>query len=203
MSTFEDDLDSLIGFTPTTTIQPTSVIPEIEESHKEESNNSTQEDNKQHIGKQQEKEDKTNLEELNNYQPNLLSDTSDTSDIKNPISVTQSIRLHSGERVVKGTIASISRLYKMVKSVTVECHKCSINHSISYPIPILERNISLSKCIGCRDLLKILEIDYTNAVTIQLQDSDTLSEIERLSCILFDENTKNMLCCMIILFVIC
>ena len=37
--------------------------------------------------------------------------------------------------------------------------------------------------------MEITEIEYINAVTIDLQDSDTFSEIEKLSCILFDKNT--------------
>ncbi len=116
------------------------------------------------------------------------SDISDLYDNKNPISVTKGIRLHLGDVVVKGTITSIFKVYKMIKSVIVDCQNCCTSLSISYPIRVLELPNDLSKCKGCQSSMKI-KIEYINAVTIEIQDSDTFSEIEKLSGILFDENT--------------
>jgi hypothetical protein len=135
--------------------------------------------------------DKTNLEGLMDYHPDHDShDLSDISDNENPISVTECIRMHSGDMVVKGTIASISRLYKMIKSVTIVCPNCGVNRHIPYPIPILEPPNNLSTFKECKGHLSNMEIKigYVNSVKIYLQDSDTFSEIEKLFCILFDEN---------------
>ena len=36
------------------------------------------------------------------------------------------------------------------------------------------------------------EYEYVNAVSVELQDSDTFSDIEKLSCILFDNDTMDI-----------
>ena len=77
----------------------------------------------------------------------------------------------------------------MIKSFTTICQSCSSSQTIAYPIPILELLRNLYNCKGCNIRMEIKEAEYKNAVTIELQDSDTFSEIEKLSCILFDENT--------------
>ena len=60
-----------------------------------------------------------------------------------------------------------------------------------YQIPIdVPQNIN-KKCINCSGNHQETEVkfNYINAVKIEIQDSDTFSEIEKLSCILFDKNT--------------
>ncbi len=142
--------------------------------------------------------EKTNLENLINFDPPSKdlspyypSDASDISDNENPISISECLRLHEGNVKVHGTIASISRLYKMIRSVTLECKSCEFIQSSEYPIPIdVPQNIN-KKCINCGGNYQEIEVkfNYINAVKTEIQDSDTFSEIEKLSCILFDKNT--------------
>ena len=75
--------------------------------------------------------EKAKLNELVNFDPlssevsiNSPSDISDIYDIKNPIRVKECLRLHKGNVAVQGTIVGISRLYKMIKSVTIKCENC-------------------------------------------------------------------------------
>jgi replicative DNA helicase Mcm len=144
----------------------------------------------------------TNLENLIDFvpsidYPNSLSDISDISDIlsnDNPISITTCLRLNEGNVTVHGTIASYSRVYKMIKSVSSECENCSFIQKKEYKIPILDypNNIFNKKCIQCEENHQKIAEEYINAVKIEIQDSDTFSEIEKLSCILFDEGTTDI-----------
>jgi len=117
------------------------------------------------------------------------SDTSDTNDAP-IISISECLRRHSGDVKVNGTITSISRLYKMIKSVTYECKICDYLVPINYEVPVDQTKIK--NCGNCRVPMKETNHEYVNAVKVEIQDSDTFSEIEKLSCILFDENTKDI-----------
>jgi replicative DNA helicase Mcm len=123
----------------------------------------------------------------------FLSDITDTYDIQNILSVAECLRLHTGDVKVQGTITSISRLYKMIKSVAIICVRCGLSEQISYPIPTDDvQHMPTGKCnCGSKDK-EVANIEYVNAVKIEIQDSDKFSEIERLICILFDENTKDI-----------
>ena len=121
-----------------------------------------------------------------------LSDTTDTYDDEKVISITECLRLHSGNVSVQGTITSISGLYKMIKSVTLQCIACGQNRKADFQIPQYYPVKSINqKCDDCDKNMMILEDknEYVNAVSIELQDSDTFSDIEKLSCILFNDNT--------------
>jgi replicative DNA helicase Mcm len=152
--------------------------------------------------------DESSIDDLINFVPlvndtitNSLSDLSDLSNQtnlhndKNPISISRCLRLHCGNVSVQGTITSISRLYKMIKSVTLECITCSQNAKVDYPIPQYYSAYKLNKkCVNCEEKIteEEIKIEYVNAISIELQDSDTFSDIEKLWCILFDENTLNI-----------
>lgn len=49
------------------------------------------------------------------------------------------------------------------------------------------------KCSNCEEDTLVYEYSFVNAVVVELMDSDTFSDIERLSVILFDNHTKNIL----------
>jgi replicative DNA helicase Mcm len=121
-----------------------------------------------------------------------LSDISDTYDNEKVINVSECLRLHTGNVNVQGTITSISRLYKMIKSVTLQCIVCGQFKKVDFSIPqYYPVNSTNQKCDDCNKNMMTLEDknEYVNAVSIELQDSDIFSDIEKLSCILFDDNT--------------
>ncbi len=107
----------------------------------------------------------------------FTSDTSDTSDNGgNIINISDCLRKHSGNVRVKGTICSGSRLYKMVKSISYYC-ECKVGQTIIFPEPIsdYESTVLYKKCRICNKNMHNKEYEYVNAVTIELQDSDSFS----------------------------
>ena len=121
--------------------------------------------------------------DINNQNPNPLSDPSDPSDQpdsgnkENPISISECLRRHSGNVLVQGTITSMSRLYKMVKSVTIGCSNCDSNAKSDYQIPksFPANTTTNQKCGDCKDGMKWQEYEYVNAVSVELQDSTHLA----------------------------
>ncbi len=110
-------------------------------------------------------------------------------------SVSDCLRLNFGNVTVLGTITSLSRLYKMISSVDYLCNDCGFNDRVLYepPIDAIEDRNKNKLSRKCKCDISILPVfDYVNAVTIELQDQDDLKETEKLLCILFDENTRDI-----------
>lgn len=115
------------------------------------------------------------------------------------ISVSRALRMHSGIIYVKGTIVGISRLYKMISKLSLYCEECSIDNEYNFsnfPIPNV---IGFSKrCKSCTRKIKaifndtISDIEYKNAVKIELQDIENFNDMDRLSVILFDNDTEGV-----------
>ncbi|MGD9673850.1 MAG: AAA family ATPase [Candidatus Nitrosocosmicus sp.] len=124
------------------------------------------------------------------------------------ISVSECLRRHSGNVSVKGTISSYSSLYKLIKSVTFECMDCEWRQTLYYPDPtsfygqkntldddtgnITSMMTMMRKCDSCDGKSVKRVPGYVNAVTIEIQDSETFNDLEKISCVLFDENTKDI-----------
>jgi len=110
------------------------------------------------------------------------------------ISVADALRLHSGYRKVQGMITSLSRPYKMFTAEKTVCGNCGNTSVLKYDIPLskLSPSNSTRECSNCKTETLHDGYEYVNAVTVELQDTDTFSEIECLSVLLFDDNTKNI-----------
>lgn len=108
------------------------------------------------------------------------------------ISVSEAQRRHSGALQVQGMITSLSQLYKTVTVTNLECLYCGTKGRTQHDIPVLLPPIK-TKCLSCdKNMMRSKSHEYVNAVTIELQDTDTFSEIERLPVILFDNDTENI-----------
>jgi replicative DNA helicase Mcm len=113
------------------------------------------------------------------------------NDIK-VISVSEAQRRHSGPLRVQGMITSLSQLYKMVTATSYECVKCGSKVRTQHDIPVLLLPTK-TMCLSCdKNMMYSKNHEYVNAVTVELQDTDTFSEIERLPVVLFDSDTKNI-----------
>jgi replicative DNA helicase Mcm len=106
-------------------------------------------------------------------------------------SVAKALRLHSGPVKVQGMIVSRSELYKMVASTTSKCSNCDYYDELKHEPPLLRYVKKLTnKCPACDQYNTLTTAhEYVNAVTVELQEIDAFSEIERLPVILFDEDT--------------
>lgn len=83
----------------------------------------------------------------------------------------------------------------MISSAECCCNDCSFKDIVLFNPPINaveDRNKHKwsEKCSCDKSIMPIF--DYVNAVTIELQDSDELKETEKLLCILFEENTRDI-----------
>ena len=109
------------------------------------------------------------------------------------LSVSEALREDAGTVRVHGMISSISPLCKMVTKVSGICPSCDIITATELQKPEFAfEQKDLEGCPNCGFSL-VLQYDYVNAVVIELMDSNTLSDIDRLSVILFDDDTLNIL----------
>ncbi len=71
---------------------------------------------------------------------------------------------------VHGTIASYSRVYKKIKSITVKCESCSSRVSTPFDISVLDYPSNIfKKCIQCGENLQEIVEEYVNAIKIEIQ----------------------------------
>lgn len=111
------------------------------------------------------------------------------------LSISDALHLHSGRLKVQGMISSISPLYKMIDQISVKCPSCDTITplEVGKPVFAFDEKKGLKKCPSCEESILVFEYSFVNAVVIELMDSDTFSDLERLSVILFDDDTKNIL----------
>jgi len=130
------------------------------------------------------------------YNQHRSGDTDDSSHNNQSIkmSVSQAKREKTGYLQVNGNIVGISPVYNMVKSVDLKCSNCDYSNHIDYHWPRYKpHQREITKCPDCRRAAAAtLTPDYVSVVDIELQDSDTFNDLERLWVKLFEENTLNI-----------
>jgi replicative DNA helicase Mcm len=137
------------------------------------------------VAAESEKESDVSGADKIDFQPEPQDDT-------RVISVSEAQRRHSGSLQVQGMITSLSQLYKMVTVTNFECLYCGTAERTLHDIPVLLPPIKTT-CVSCdKNMMRSKSHEYVNAVTVELQDTDTFSEIERLPVVLFDNDTKNI-----------
>jgi DNA replicative helicase MCM subunit Mcm2 (Cdc46/Mcm family) len=109
-------------------------------------------------------------------------------------SVSEAIRCNFGRKRVNGMIISISKLYKMISKVEFYCDNCQKLTEIDFSPPVSNISNSEKRCDKCNRYTNKngLNFQYKNAITIELQDIDTFNDIDRLSAILFDNDTEGI-----------
>jgi DNA replicative helicase MCM subunit Mcm2 (Cdc46/Mcm family) len=122
------------------------------------------------------------------------SDTSDTSDVDGLkiLNVSEAMKLDSGHIKVKGSIVSISQPFKMVQSCKIECVCGLLQKEEHFEVPLYREPLyKKEKCKSCQTVV-VVNFDHINAISLELQDDEQFSDIERLDCILLDTDTKNI-----------
>ena len=79
----------------------------------------------------------------------------------------------------------------MISKIDLRCENCDYNTSINYPRPIQIHNTRDYKCESCESVFASSP-EYVNAITIELKDSDSLNDLDKLRVILFDNDTLNV-----------
>lgn len=121
------------------------------------------------------------------------SDTSDASDKKDNeiLNVSDALKLNRGFSKVKGSIRSISEPFKLIQGYNAECPCGRYVKEDKFEVPIYKEPKLSFSCKSCNGFIT-LNYDYVNALSIELQDDDIFSDIERLNCILLDTDTRNI-----------
>ena len=124
----------------------------------------------------------------------IESDLSDPSDLKDLeiIKVSDCLKLHRGKVKVKGNIEGISESYDLVSEVTYVCN-CGENIKSFIP-PLFTLPKDRNDCRKCYIPLKIDKdlVKYKCAITIHLQDKENFNDLDKLTCILQDIDTKKI-----------
>ena len=108
------------------------------------------------------------------------------------ISISEALRIHSGRFSIKGTITSLSKLFKMISGFRGYCDKCQKLNEIVLPEPLVNVKPKNRKCPDCMKQMNNLNYNYCNAVIVELQDLETFSDLERIPVYLFDKHTENI-----------
>jgi len=127
------------------------------------------------------------------------SDESDTTKNTNEekiiekTSVSDAIRRNAGIYAVTGTIIGVSILSKTISKVSTYCEKCGITDEVIFnPIPVSNIKSIKENCKSCGKHIQFYNIkplDHKNTVIIELQDSNSFDDLDRLAVFLFDRDT--------------
>ncbi|HET6589679.1 MAG TPA: AAA family ATPase [Candidatus Nitrosocosmicus sp.] len=121
------------------------------------------------------------------------SDVTDATDKEEneTLNVSGALKLNQGYWKVKGSIRSISEPFKLIQGYTAECSCGNVMKEDQYKVPKYKEPKLEFSCKGCKRSGTII-YDYINALSVELQDDETFSDIERLNCILLDTDTSNI-----------
>lgn len=109
------------------------------------------------------------------------------------LSISDAVQLNFGRIKVQGIITSISKLYKLVSKVKLYCDKCQFLTEEEFDVPISNISDTAKKCIKCNKYVKnVADYDYVNAINLELQDTNSFNDINRLSVVLLNEDTKKI-----------
>jgi DNA replicative helicase MCM subunit Mcm2 (Cdc46/Mcm family) len=113
------------------------------------------------------------------------------------ITVGQALRENFGIWKVKGTIIGISKLFKMISKIEFYCDNCAKLIEIDYLPPVFDIANVDKRCNQCNEFRinnkNNLNPIFKNAVTVELQDSETFNDMDKLSVFLFDNDTEGIM----------
>lgn len=108
-------------------------------------------------------------------------------------SVFLTLRKHFGSARPRGTITGISKLSVMISKVSFYCDNCQFMTELDFALPESNDKDIDKKCGKCHKFTRNdLNPEYKNAVIIELQDTDTFNDMDRLTVFLFDEDTERI-----------
>jgi replicative DNA helicase Mcm len=124
---------------------------------------------------------------------NKSEESTDLSELE-ILSVSEALRKHSGRFGVRGTITSLSKLFKMISGYKGDCDNCYEFNEIVLAEPVSSIKAEDRKCANpnCQRLIKNVDYNYCNAVNVELQDLEQFNDLERLPVLLFDKDTENV-----------
>lgn len=113
------------------------------------------------------------------------------------ISVSEALRRNFGTVRVFGMITSMSKVYKLIKKIRLYCNKCQKTTEFEYQRPTTEVKYDDRICFNCtasgsKVVATLSDTDYVSVMNVELQDTGSFNDIDRLSVMLFDKDTENI-----------
>jgi replicative DNA helicase Mcm len=109
------------------------------------------------------------------------------------LSVSETLRSEQGkEYSVYGMISSVSPVFLMVRGQWLFCPSCKKEEHIEYEIALPQPESSGVKCSACNKSMQAAECDYFPVISVEIMDTDTFSDIERLTALFFGDDTKGI-----------
>lgn len=112
------------------------------------------------------------------------------------ITVSQALRQNLGTVKVKGSVIGISRLFKMISKVEFYCNYCNKLIEKEYLPPVFDIEETDRRCNECYKFRikdkEAMNPTFKNTVIIELQDTETFNDMDRLSVVLFDNDTDGI-----------
>jgi DNA replicative helicase MCM subunit Mcm2 (Cdc46/Mcm family) len=110
------------------------------------------------------------------------------------ISVTQALRENFRSVKVKGTVIGISRLFKMISKVEFYCDYCQKFVEFDFIPPVFDTVNIEKRCDQCNKFSNKnhLNLLFKNAIILELQDTETFNDMDRLPVFLFDNYTEGI-----------
>jgi len=206
--TWVDDIDGKI-FGPkesnsnnTSEMEKEKVNIHLEEEKYDESNDKdnsgTGDNDKKGANDDDDDHDEKKSNNNKNNSDSKVNDTGEGSDGNQndiALSVSEASRLHSGIFSVRGTISSISELHKMITSFELLCInlECDFQAIKEYKNPIQIAQLeNKMECPKCNSTLETTP-QYVNAVTIELRDSESFNDLDKIRVYLFDKDTCDII----------
>ena len=145
--------------------------------------------------KQKEEEQQQKDQSSKSHQSDESDTTKNTNEEKiiEKTSISDAIRRNAGIYAVTGTIIGVSILSKTISKVSTYCEKCGITDEVIFnPIPVSNIKSIKENCKSCGKHIQFYNIkplDHKNTVIIELQDSNSFDDLDRLAVFLFDRDT--------------
>jgi DNA replicative helicase MCM subunit Mcm2 (Cdc46/Mcm family) len=110
------------------------------------------------------------------------------------LSVSEVLRAEPGTSYkVYGMISSLSPVYRMVTGEKLLCPKCGYDEHEKYEMALPQpKNPTPRKCTHCDSQMQRGNYTYVPTINVELMDTDSFSEIERLPVAFFADTTKNV-----------
>lgn len=110
------------------------------------------------------------------------------------LSVSDALRAEPGTSYkVYGMISSLSAVYRMVTGQKVICPKCGYGEEEKYEMAMPQpKTLRARECPECETEMRGGNYTYVPTINVDLMDTDSFSEIERLPVAFFADATRNV-----------
>ena len=109
------------------------------------------------------------------------------------MSVSEALRQNSGEVGCEGTIIGVSKLFRMVSKVSFYCDDCQKLTEIDFHFPQFDETTIKKRCEKCNKPTKNeMNPEFKNTVIVELQDTESFNDLNRLPIFLFDNDTEGI-----------